>query len=69
MFVDYYYQKNRSLSINEVNVKLSPKTKLFVDLLEKNLNVSEKLKEIAIKNYIEIHKKNKNKLPIFVIKK
>ena len=69
LFVDYYYQKNRSLSINDVNVKLSPKTKLFADLLEKNLNVSEKIKEIAIKNYIEIHKKNKNKLPIFVIKK
>ena len=65
------WQKESSLSIRErnitqVNQVLSQRTRLFIDLIAKNENSEEKIKEIAEQYFIN---KKKNINPIFVIDK
>jgi hypothetical protein len=65
MFNNYYSQNERELYIKGYKVILSERTRLFNDLISKNLSSASKLKEIA-KEYFN----NKNNLsPIFLVKK
>ena len=66
MFNKFYYQNKREIDIFGNKINISQKTKLFNDLLEKNKESAEKIKQIAEEYFC-----NKNKAPnqIFVIKK
>ena len=65
MFNNYYCQNERELYIKGYKVILSERTKLFNDLISKNLSSASKLKDIA-REYFN----NKNNLnPIFLVKK
>lgn len=64
MFNEYYIKDNRTININGLVFNLSQSTKLFVDLIEKNKLLEDKIKKIAEQSY---NKKHIN--PIFVIKK
>lgn len=66
IFNQFYYQENREIDVFGVKVKLSQRTKLFADLLEKNKTSIEKIKEIAEEIFVN-KKKDLNK--IFVIQK
>ena len=58
---------NIKLVIKEgVKIKLSQRTRLFIDLIAKNKNSEEKIKEIAEQYFIN---KKQNVNPIFVIDK
>ena len=67
LFNNYYYKSNRYFTFEGINVKVSPKTKFFVDLLQKNYSVVDKIKHIAMENFIQNDENNKN--PFFVINK
>ena len=66
MFNKYYYQNKREIDFFGYKVNLSQRTKLFMDLLEKNKESAEYIRKIA-----EEYFSNKTKDPnqIFVIKK
>ena len=66
MFNNYYCQNEREIDIEGYKVKLSQRTRLFIDLIAKNQNSEEKIKEIAEQYFIN---KKKNMNPIFVIDK
>ena len=66
MFNKFYYQEQREINVYDHKIKLSQRTKLFADLLEKNKSSSEKIKEIAEEYFVD--KKNDSK-QIFVIQK
>ena len=66
MFNKYYYPNQKDIDVFGHIVKLSPRTKLFSDLLDKNKASSEKIKEIAEEYFINSRKDSN---PIFVIKK
>ena len=66
MFNNYYYQNKREIIIEGHKVILSQRTRLFNDLILKNLSSANKLKEIAEEYFIN---KKQNSNPIFVIDK
>ena len=66
MFNNYYCQNLREIEIEGCKVKLSQRTRLFIDLISKNISSAEKIKEIAEEYFIN---KKKGLNPIFVINK
>lgn len=66
MFNEYYYQNEREVDVNGYKIKISEKTKLFNDLLIKNKQSAEKIREIAEEYFVN---KKKNPSQIFFIKK
>ena len=66
MFNKFYYQNKREIDIFGNKIIISQKTKLFIDLLEKNKESAEKIKQIAEEYFCN---KNKDPNQIFVIKK
>ena len=66
MFNNYYCQNLREIDIGGCKVKLSQRTRLFIDLISKNISSAEKIKEIAEEYFIN---KKKGLNPIFVINK
>ena len=66
MFNKYYYPNKREIDFFGTKINISQKTKLFNDLLEKNKESGEKIKQIAMEYFC---KKNKDPNQIFVIKK
>ena len=66
MFNKFYYQNKREIDIFGNKINISQKTKLFNDLLEKNKESAEKIKQIAEEYFCN---KNKDPNQIFVIKK
>lgn len=66
MFNNYYIKEEREMDVEGYHVKLSQRTKIFNDLIEKNQASSMKLREIAEQFFIN---KKKNVNPIFVIEK
>lgn len=67
LFNNYYYKSNRNFCFEGIKVKTSQNTKFFVDLLQKNYMVVDKIKHIAIDNFNQNDENNKS--PIFVINK
>lgn len=67
LFNNYYYKSNRNISFEGIKLKISQKTQFFVDLLQKNYLVADKIKHIAIENYSQNDENNKS--PFFVINK
>ena len=68
VFNEYYYKNKRTINFAGKNVNISHRTKLFIDLFHKNIEVAEKMQQIALNNFIEL-KKNEKLPPIFVINK
>ena len=66
MFNRYYCQNEREIEIEGYKIKLSQRTRLFIDLIAKNKSSEEKIKEIAEQYFIN---KKLNLNPIFVIDK
>lgn len=66
-FNDYYYKSQKNFHFEGIDVKISKKTKFFVDLLQKNYLVIDKFKYIAMENFIP--NDLNNKIPFFIIKK
>jgi hypothetical protein len=66
MFNNYYIKEERELDVEGYHIKLSQRTKIFNDLIEKNQTSSIKIREIAEQFFIN---KKKNMNPIFVIEK
>ena len=66
MFNNYYCQNLREIDVEGCKVKLSQRTRLFIDLISKNISSAEKIKEIAEEYFIN---KKKGLNPIFVINK
>ena len=66
MFNNYYCLNLREIDIEGIKVKLSQRTRLFIDLISKNISSAEKIKEIAEEYFIN---KKKGLNPIFVINK
>lgn len=67
LFNNYYYKSNRNFCFEGIKVKTSQNTKFFVDLLQKNYMVVDKIKHIAMDNFNQNNESNKS--PIFVINK
>ena len=67
VFNEYYYKNSKNFVYEGVNINISQRTKLFVDLVQKNFGAAEKMQQIALNNFIE--NKNQEKSPIFVINK
>ena len=67
LFNNYYYKSNRNFSFEGVKLKISQKTKFFVDLLQKNYLVADKIKHIATENFSQNDENNKS--PFFVTNK
>ena len=67
LFNNYYLKCNRTVNLEGNTINYSPKTKLFTDLVQKNNDAADKIKQIAEQNYIE--EANNIKQPIFVINK
>ena len=67
LFNNYYYKSNRNFTFEGIKVKMSQKTKFFVDLLQKNYLVVDKIKHIAMENFNQ--NDESNKVPIFVTNK
>ena len=68
VFNDYYYKSQRTISFGGKNITISSRTKLFTDLVHKNIGAAEKMHQIAINNFVEL-KNNKKLPPVFVINK
>ena len=66
MFNNYYIKEEREMDVEGYHVKLSQRTKIFNDLIEKNQTSAVKIREIAEQFFIN---KKKNLNPIFVIEK
>jgi hypothetical protein len=67
LFNNYYYKSNRNISFEGIKLKISQKTQFFVDLLQKNYLVADKIKHIAMENFSQNDENNKS--PFFVINK
>jgi hypothetical protein len=67
LFNNYYLKCNRTFNLEGVIVNISQKTKLFNDLIQKNCEAADKIKQIAVYNYLD--ETNEIKQPIFVINK
>ena len=67
VFNNYYYKSNRHFVFEGVQVNISQRAKVFIDLIQKNNGDAEKIKQITLNNFIE--KKLDYKLRIFVINK
>ena len=59
IFNQYYYKSEKILVLEGKQVKLSERTRVFNDLLEKNTEAAEKIQQIAIHNFIGLEKNNK----------
>jgi hypothetical protein len=66
LFNKYYYQDKREVDVFGNKINLSLKTKLFNDLLDKNKESAEKIRQIAEEYFCN---KNKDPNQIFVIEK
>ena len=66
LFNSYYNTNSRTFNIEGININISQKTKLLIDLINKNNIVEDKIKQIA-SNIFSL-KQNTN-IPIFVINK
>lgn len=66
MFNNYYCRNEREIDVEGHHVKLSNRTRLFVDLIEKNQSSKQIIEEIAGRYFFN---KEKNLNPIFVIQK
>ena len=66
LFNRYYYQDKREVDVFGNKINLSIKTKLFNDLLDKNKESAEKIRQIAEEYFCN---KNKDTNQIFVIQK
>ena len=64
IFNEYYYKNKNTFCLEGINVNMSQRTKVFNDLLDKNIGEAEKIQLIVSNNYIKPYKK-----PIFVINK
>lgn len=64
-FSEYYFKSNKVFFFQGKNINLSKNTRIFVDLIQKNSVDAEKIRQVAINNFIEI--KNDNKSPMFII--
>ena len=60
LFKEYYYNKNKNFIVNGNTIQISSKTKNFNDLLMKNNVYKNKLKNVALKNYINCSKDKQN---------
>ena len=58
-FRDYYFNNNKIFQENGKMIQLSIKTKTFKNLVEKNENLKDKLKYIAIRYFINTPKRYK----------
>ena len=67
LFSEYYFKVNRSFCIEGININASQKTKFFVDLVQKNIEAADKIRQIAINNFMKSKKEVKQ--PIFLINK
>ena len=67
VFNEYYYKNTKNIIYEGKIINISQRTKLFIDLVQKNFGASEKMQQIAFNNFVE-NKKN-IKTPIFVINK
>jgi len=68
MFNKYYYQEKKEIDVFGIKVNLSPRTKLFSDLLAKNISSEHEHKIIEIaEQYFVNSKKDSN--PVFIIQK
>ena len=52
LFKEYYFDKNKLFEVNGKIIPLSKRTKTFSDLIIKNYKFRDKLKKVAIKNYL-----------------
>ncbi len=59
LFKEYFNNKNKIFLVNGKLIKISEKTKTFEDLMEKYKLYQEKLRNIAIKFFLNNYKKNK----------
>jgi hypothetical protein len=66
MFNNYYCRNEREIDVEGYHVKLSNRTRLFVDLIEKNQSSKKIIEEISERYFFN---KEKNLNPIFVIQK
>ena len=65
LFSEYYFKYNRAFFFQGKNINMSKNTRIFVDLIQKNSADAEKIRQIAINNFIET--KNDDKQPMFII--
>ncbi len=68
LFNQYYYKSNKVICFEGKNIILSKNTRVFSDLLAKNKKASEKIQEVAFRNFGEYFN-NDNKQTIFIVKK
>ena len=59
LFKEYYNNKNKIFKVNGQLIYLSPKTKIFNDLLIKNIKYKEKMKYVAINYFLHCYKRIK----------
>ena len=70
LFKEYYNNKNKIFKVNGQLIYLSPKTKIFNDLLIKNIKYKEKMKYVAINYFLHCYKRiKKPKFKTRIIKK
>ena len=67
LFKQYYYNNNKIFEVNGTIIKLSVKTKTFIDLIDKNYKYKEKMKFVSINYFLNCYKRIKK--PNFKIKK
>jgi hypothetical protein len=67
LFNNYYLKCNRTFNLEGIIINISQKTKLFADLVQKNFEAADKIKQIAAHNFMD--ESNDIKQPIFVINK
>ena len=56
LFKEYYFDNNKLILLYGKFIRLSKKTKTFSDLIIKNYKYKEKLRNVAIKNYLKEYK-------------
>ena len=67
LFNNYYFKCNRTFNLEGIIINISQKTKLFADLVQKNYEAADKIKQIAGHNFMDESKDIQQ--PIFVINK
>ena len=68
IFSQYYYKSEKIIFFEGKKVKMSERTRVFADLLEKNNEAAEKIQQIVFHNFMGV-KKNDNKQHFFCINK
>ena len=68
IFSQYYYKSEKILFFEGKKVKMSERTRVFADLLEKNSEAAEKIQQIVFHNFMGLNK-NDNKQHFFCINK